>query len=136
MKIQNTLSKTARVFAIAAVTVLLSNTVDAQSQNVKSLPPDVFIRYAGSNKGEPLFQVQFDNKNKEVLDLSISDENGVELYRERVTQESFSKKFLVDIPDYDNLKLFLNLSNKKGKEKTFVINSNSHVTRDIEVTKL
>jgi hypothetical protein len=104
---------------------------------VTPVAPQATLKYAGTAFGRPVFQVNFQNPNKEVVDMSIEDSEGGLLFFERVKEDSYSKNFQFDIPYQENLKLVVTLATKNGREKqTFLINSNEKVERSVVVSKL
>lgn len=137
MQIRNIFSKTAFVYFTAA-SLLCIPMVSVQAQKIaKTSPPEVLVNYDKTSGQDMLIKVQFDNKNKELLSLDITDEDGNFLYSERVSGERFSKRFQVD-PNYDKIKLYLSVIGSKGKSSVYIINNNVRTitVRDVEVTKL
>src|SRR3569833_1375151 len=53
----------------------------------------VSINYLGAVDNQPLFQIEFDNKNEEVYTVTIKDDQGDVLYVEKSKDKKFSKKF-------------------------------------------
>jgi hypothetical protein len=120
---------------LMAVT-LMPAMVQAQDKG-RTTPPVVAINYIGSVDNQPVFQIEFENKNEEVLSLFIRDEQGTILFNEKFKDKKFSKKFQFDKAGLDNMKLTFTLAGEKEKQsQSFEINTNVRVIQDVVVTRL
>jgi hypothetical protein len=137
---KQTLSKpgtSARNIFLASVLMLgIVTSVQAQDTN-KSSASVVEIKYLGSVDNQPVFQVTFDNLKQENVNVSISDENGVELYGEKFREKRFSKKFKFEKLDTDPFKLRFTLTSDSEKlSQVFEVNTKVWTVQDVVITKL
>ncbi len=69
--------------------------------------------------------------------MRISNKEGLILYKEKLIEENFTKRFQIDIPFEESVELILSFSDKEGKQiQKYVVNSNMLMVRNVEVTKL
>jgi hypothetical protein len=117
--------------------LIFSNQIAAQDKLVLVSKPEVEINYLGANEQYLNFEVKipFDLANK--LVFKITDENGVELFREFVNGKAYNKTIMVTRENYGQLD-FVTISstaqvNKKSyfikSENIEVVNVTSKVTR-------
>ncbi|MBA2329807.1 MAG: hypothetical protein H0V91_09320 [Flavisolibacter sp.] len=112
-----------------------SNTLQAQGA-IKS-GDEIYVNYVGTSGGQPVFLVRFNNKDKHYEHLRISNKEGLILYKEKLIEENFTKRFQIDIPFEESVELILSFSDKEGKQiQKYVVNSNMLMVRNVEVTKL
>lgn len=134
------LSKAPRQLFVYALLASLSFSFNSvQAQDSKPILPSVSLTYAGAIGGQPVFEINFDNSNQRVFDLSIRDENGVVLYSQTVKGKNYSKKFELDDVDLNGLRLTVVVTDVKAKEsqkQTFQFNSNSRTIQDVAITQL
>jgi hypothetical protein len=97
----------------------------------------VEIKYIGTVNNQPVFQIEFDNRNKENYNVSIKDEDGNTLYFERFKDEKFSKKFQFERTGIDDMKLTFTLKSEKEKQsQSYEVNTSVRVIQDVVVTRL
>lgn len=112
-----------------------SNTLQAQGA-LKS-GDEIYVNYVGTSGGQPVFLIRFNNKDKHYEHLRISNKEGLILYKEKLIEENFTKRFQIDIPFEESVELILSFSDKEGKQiQKYVVNSNMLMVRNVEVTKL
>lgn len=112
-----------------------SNTLQAQGA-IKS-GDEIYVNYVGTSGGQPVFLIRFNNKDKHYEHLRISNKEGLILYKEKLIEENFTKRFQIDIPFEESVELILSFSDKEGKQiQKYVVNSNMLMVRNVEVTKL
>ncbi|MGI8598603.1 MAG: hypothetical protein ACR2KB_05035 [Chitinophagaceae bacterium] len=112
-----------------------SNTLQAQGA-LKS-GDEIYVNYVGTSAGQPVFLVRFNNKDKHYEHLRISNKEGLILYKEKLIEENFTKRFQIDIPPEESVELILSFTDKEGKQmQKYVVNSNMLMVRNVEVTKL
>lgn len=123
-------------FALASL--LLATVAPVMAQDgIRSTPPAVSINYIGTVDNQPIFQIEFDNKNEELFNLSIKDDQGIVLFNEKFKDKKFSKKFQLEKPTEDNVKLTFTIAADKEKQsQSFEINTNVRVIQDVVVTRL
>ena len=127
----------ARNIFLASVLMLgIITSVKAQDSN-KANASVVEIKYLGSVDNQPIFQVAFDNQKQENVQVSITDENGVELYGEKFREKRFSKKFKFEKLDTDPFKLRFTLTRDNEKlSQIFEVNTKVWTVQDVVVTRL
>ena len=97
-------------------------------------PTGATVNYVGSVDNQPIFQIEFDNKNEELFTVSIRDNEGNVLYVERTKDKKFLKRFKYQ---GDDAKLTFVLSTGSGKQtQVFEVNKNIRVVQDVVVSKL
>jgi hypothetical protein len=97
-------------------------------------PTGATVNYVGSVDNQPIFQIEFDNKNEELFTVSIRDNEGNVLYVERTKEKKFLKRFKYQ---GDDVKLTFVLSTQSGKQtQVFEVNKNIRVVQDVVVSKL
>jgi hypothetical protein len=132
----NSVRKTMLALSLSAFFMMSTFPVLQAQDGNEPLTP-VSVRYIGLIDQQPVFQVEFDNKDEKTFQIAIRDEDGNVLYNEKAGGSRFSKKFQIEKPGLDNMKLSITLT--RGKEKqtqVFEINSNVRVIQDVVVTKL
>jgi len=137
---KQTLSKpgtSARNIFLASVLMLgIVTSVKAQDSN-KSNASVVEIKYLGSVDNQPVFQVEFDNLKQENVHVSITDENGTELFGGKFREKKFSKKFKFEKLDTDPFKLRFTLTSENEKlSQVFEVNTKVWTVQDVVITKL
>jgi hypothetical protein len=135
--LSNAVRKTTVRFGLASFLVLslAPSLVHAQGNILPTDP--VVIKYVGTLDDEPVFLIEFDNKNEELLTVSIKDDGGNILYVEKFNGKKFSKKFKYLTSDQPNVRLSFTLSGDKEKQtQVFAVNSNTRVIQDVVVTRL
>ena len=100
-------------------------------------PDSVAIKYIGTLDDQPLFQIEFENKEGIVYRVSIADETGETLYAEKFSDKKFSRKFKLESPELNHSKLTFTVTSVKEKHtQVFLINSNYHTVPDYVITRL
>ena len=94
------------------------------------------VFYIGSQEGQPLFSVLYNNNEGSRFSISITDAEGYELFQADYTDKKFDKKFKISdaVPDG---KLLLTIRNfQDNSEQTFEINANTLLVEDVEVKEV
>ena len=129
------LSKHLPIVLLAVATFLNPFAIFIEAQGLTKVIPEVNIKYAETKNGLPIFHVNFENKDKETLELILKDEKGFTLYTETITEKAYSKRFQLDLAD--DVKLHLVVKGDKGKQtQSYLINSSVKTVSDFLVTKL
>ena len=118
------------VFSIGSASVALAN------DNNNALP--VELKFIGTIKDQPLFQLSFaGNAEENDFTIIIRDEAGNSLYSENIKGENFYKKFLLNNEgtDYDILRFEVK-SKRSNKTVVFEVNGQSHLVEEIGVSKM
>lgn len=94
------------------------------------------VLYIGSQEGQPIFNVVYDNNEGGRFSLSITDAQGYELFQKAYSDSSFDKKFKIAdaVPDG---RLTITIRNyKDNSEQSFEINANTLLVEDVEVKEV
>jgi hypothetical protein len=98
--------------------------------------PGLNVAFSGKINNLPVFKVDYVKTCTDDYFLSISDAQGYVFYEETLKQTSYTKKFMIDIPEAEGVDLVVTVTDRKGKEKrTFHINSRQSHVNDLVVTK-
>ena len=105
------------------LTFIFAGTASAYDSSITIGVP-VEIKYLGNVKNLPLIQLDFaGTKTENEFSISITDENGIELYSANVKGEVFSKKFLLNIDDLGDAILKFEITGRKsGKTIVYTVN--------------
>ena len=122
-------------FGFAAL--LFLNTTISFAGGGKGDDPFVSVRYVGAVQERAQFQVDFINDNEEAYLLSIQDEFGTYLYKEKITTRNFTKKFEWLNEGMNANKLVFSVTGLKSKKtQVFEVATEVRTVRDVVVSKL
>jgi hypothetical protein len=131
-KITIVMKAVARIIAVAlsTIVILVSNPLASQANggrtdSKKALTEEkVSIKYVGSENGQVVFRVEFENPTSEKFSLIIRNDNGDVVYHQQFNDTHFSKNVFIANVDSDI-------------QPTFVIRSadNSEIVRQFRVSK-
>lgn len=94
------------------------------------------VKYIGSNEGDPLFNVVYNNSNGARFSVKLLDSEGHQLFQGVYTDRKFDKKFKVtDAASYNKL-IFVIRNFQDNSIQSFEINSNTRMVQDVEVTEV
>ena len=112
----------ATAFFIILTSLFAGNAIAYDSSATGAVP--VELKFLGNVKNLPLLQLDFvGTKTENEFSISITDENGFELYSADVKGEVFSKQFLLNTYDLGNAILTFEITGKKsGKTVAYVVN--------------
>jgi len=136
IKASKTIRKTILNFGLLSLLLfgLIPSAVKAQE---KAKPDSVTINYIGTLDDQPLFQIEFDNKEGVSYRVTIADETGETLYTEKFSDKKFSRKFKLQSPELSQSRLTFTVTSEKEKHtQAFVINSNYRTVPDYVITRL
>ena len=134
--ISNAVRKTMLFFGVTSFILFSFMPSIAQAQGRPFATPPVMIKYIGSVENQPVFQIEFENKNAETFNLTIRDEEGNFLYGEKTKEKKFLKKFQYS-GDIDNVKLTFTLAGEKDKQpQVYEVNTRARMVQDVVVTRL
>lgn len=116
-----------QILVIAFLTIFSTAAIAAPKNGEPGKDVPVSLSYAGSIKQQPLFQLSFyGNKENDDFTIIIRDDYGNNLYRENIKAENFTKKFLLNTEEIgDDMLAFEIISNKTGKNVTYIVNRNT-----------
>jgi hypothetical protein len=123
--------------AIAAVLATSFTPSVVKAADDKNKPVvEAEIKYVGdASKGQLVFQVLFDNKKNENFLITIRDGEGFVFYKKNFKGGTFSKKFMMDKAEMDNVDLTFTISTESGEQsQSFKIDT--RFTENTVVTKL
>ena len=99
--------------------------------------PVFSIRYVGAVNDRAQFQVDMVNQNEETYLLTIQDEAGMYLYKEKINVKTFTKKFEWQNEDLHANKLVFTVTGLKSKKtQVFEVNTEVRTVRDVVISKL
>lgn len=135
--LSNTVRKAILQFSLASFFLFLFVPALQAQERIKSLNTAVAIKYIGMVDDNPLFQIEFDNKNTETYHVSIKDEEGNILYNEKFRDLKYSRKFKFERHDGQEMKLTFVLSGEKESQtQVFEVSTSIRVIQDVVVTRL
>jgi hypothetical protein len=108
---------------------------DGGKEKTTNSPSLIEVKHLGTIDSKDLIRIQFDNSKGEDLSLIIKDTDGNELYSEDFSDTKFSKKFLLNMPDFDQQKIEVTVTSKNsGFTQTYNINKEVKEINEIVVT--
>ena len=124
------------IIAIAVFSAISFMQVTAADTSTLNPTLPVELKYAGTFKNQPLFQLNFTgSKDENVFNIIITDESGVVFYNADLKGETFSKQFLLITDDLGDAVLKFEITGKKSG-KTVSYRVNRQVTEQMNVVKL
>lgn len=133
---KNLISKL-RTPAIATFVALSLFVTTASATNETKNIPGVELQMVGRIANQPVFQIDFNNTESDEFLLTITDDNGVELYTERLTGKNLSKKFRLNTEELGSTPVNVQIrSRKSNKIETFRINRNTRLVEENLISKL
>ena len=94
------------------------------------------VKYIGTNEGDPMFNVLYDNSTGARFSVKVLDNEGHQLFQGVYTDKKFDKKFKVaDAASYSKL-VFVIRNFQDNSVQSFEINSNTRMVEDVEVTEV
>ena len=118
------------VFSMGSASVAIAN------DNKNALP--VELKFIGTIKDQPLFQLSFaGNAEENDFTIIIRDEAGNSLYSENIKGENFYKKFLLNNEGTDDETLRFEIKSKRSnKTVVFEVSSQSRLVEEIGVSQV
>lgn len=94
------------------------------------------VKYIGTNEGDPLFNVLYNNSTGAKFTVKVLDNEGHQLFQGVYTDRKFDKKFkIADAASYGKL-TFVIRNFQDNSVQSFEINSNSRMVEDVEVKEV
>ncbi|MDQ6813815.1 MAG: hypothetical protein M3040_08765 [Bacteroidota bacterium] len=124
------------ISSVVFVLVLFSNSANAA--NKKAGKESAYeLKYVGKFQEQPVFQLDIQNSQQEDVYITLEDEVGNLLYKDRFNQKNFSKKFQIDVSEGNGASLKMILASKgKTETQTFKINSVQKLVENVVVTRV
>src|SRR6185369_6403864 len=111
---------------LLAIFLIISIIPVVRAQAFSNPQPYVEIKYVGLLREKPVFRVEYNTQNRNVIELSITDEDGRLLFSDKLNQQAYLKNFQVDADEHENFKLILtivdvNLDTRERKRQSYLI---------------
>lgn len=124
-----------RLVAFIVLALVASENIYSQQTNEKQNVP--VVNYLGKSNGQPMVQVDFENKEGLTYEMSVKDPQGNILYSNRFNDSKFSKTFQVAQEEPGDVKLTFTFSSAKSKQsKVIEINTYTSIKNDFLITRL
>ena len=108
-----------------------------EAQSIQSSLTRPIVKYLGKIDDQPVLQVDFENKDGEIFNVMIRNQEGDVLYADKNRDKNFSKKFQVNQPEPGKMKLTLIIStDMEMQSQVLEITTNTYNTEDAVVNKL
>ncbi|MBL0070261.1 MAG: hypothetical protein IPP39_17795 [Chitinophagaceae bacterium] len=127
-----------RLLGIAFLTVFSVAVSPAVMAGEKNPAVPVEMKFAGMIKNQPMFQLNFSgNAGQDEFTISIIDDYGNSLYREKIKGKNFYKKFLLNTDEIeDNTLWFEIFCNSTKKSVVYEINPHSRFVQGMTFTEV
>jgi len=118
-----------------SATAVLANGNEKKPATKKETVVDV--KYLGKINDQPVLQVVFNNETEEEVVVILKDAEGVVLYSENFNGKTFSKKFMFQGDDTNNLQMEVVINTKKSSQsQSFSLSRSSRIVDEVVVSKL
>ena len=109
----------------------------AQANDSSRVIP-VELKFLGEVKDQLVFQLNFDgNAEENEFTVTITDDAGLQLYRENVKGEKVTKRYLLNSDEIGNGIVHFQITSKKSNRTVvYEVNHVTHVVQDVVVNKL
>jgi hypothetical protein len=133
--VSNSTKQTLARLGLAAL--LLTGTVaQTFAQTPQKDDPFVNVKYVGNADQKVQFQVDMVADNDEAYILSVQEQDGTVLYKERVAKKLFTKQFAWSNDDLNSSKLLFVVTGERSKKtQVFEVASQIRTVQDVVVTK-
>lgn len=125
-----------RLLAIALVAMFsVAATAPALAADDNKVIP-VELKFVGNIKNQPLFHMTFNGTEESEYTISVRDEYGNVLYKEKVKGGTFTKKFMLNTEELGDAELkFEVVSKSYEKPVVFEINRFTNYVQDVVINK-
>lgn len=129
--------RNSRIIAMAFITIFSVAAKASEPVNTNPVTP-VELKYAGMVKNNPVFELSIAGKNGEdVYTISITDVYGNILYTEKIKAEAFTKRFLLNIEELGEEKLYFKVAGKKiSKTAVYEIGNTTRSVSETTISQL
>ena len=125
--------RNSRILVIAFLTIFAATAQATDSVNHTPVLP-AELKYAGMLKENPVFELSVNAAEADDYLISISDENGIRLYAEKIRGDKFTKRFLLNAEELGEDKLYFTVYSKKNnKSAVYEISSNTRYISETTV---
>jgi hypothetical protein len=128
-----------RNIAIALFTVLTVAIAPAtHATDDKNNTATVELKFIGNFRNNPVFELNITNPGTEnEFVINIRDEFGNSLYREALSSNTISKKFLLNAEEIGDDKVRFEITSRKtNKTIVYEINQSTRIVDEVSVTKV
>lgn len=95
------------------------------------------LTYVGKLAEQPVFQLKIENPNTEELYMTLEDEVGNVLYRDKFNEKNYSRKFQFELTSGNTTKVKMILYSKSNRQiEVFAITNVQKFVEDVVVTKM
>jgi hypothetical protein len=125
-----------RLVAVALVALFsVAFTAPALANDDKKTIP-VEMKFVGNVRNQPLFHMTFNSMEETEYTITVRDEYGNVLYKDKVKGGIFTKKFLLNTEEVEDSDLKFEVTGKGyDKPVVFEINKYTHFVEDIVISK-
>ena len=127
-----------RLCALALTATLLTTSVTPAlaSDEKKTIP--VELKFIGTAKNnQPVFHLVFNSAEEREFIVTIRDEYGNILYKDKVKGSSFTKKFVINREELGDSDLKFEITGKDyDKPVVFEINNHTRTVEDVVINKI
>lgn len=126
-----------RLIAIAFVALFtVAFTAPALANDEKKIIP-VELKFIGNIKNQPLFHMSFNSTEQSEYTITVRDEYGNVLYKDKVKGGIFTKKFLLNTEELGDAELVFEVTGKNyEKPVVFEINKYTRYVEDVVINKV
>lgn len=94
------------------------------------------VSYIGSQEGEPLFNVVYNNTTGSRFSLEVLDGDGAQIFQSSYNDKAFDKKFRVADASPISKLTFIIRNFRDNSVQYFEVNSNTRMVEDVEVKEV
>jgi hypothetical protein len=95
------------------------------------------LKYIGTVDNQPLFQLSLNNTESDEFAITIRNKDNEVLYKERIKGENISRKYQLNIEDFDSTGVTFEVISKKTKSRiAYKVNETSRLVQDVSITML
>ena len=122
--------------SLAAAFVLALSTAKAQSTGSTATDNVATVKYLGAQEDMLVFDVSYINPSGGKFQIVIKDQDGTPLYQNVFSEKSIYKQFRLPKSEKDRVVFVIRDYRDADIVKTFDVNVNSHIIREVAVRKV
>ena len=119
------------IFVMTLATAHAQSASAEETQNEKGA-----VTYLGTQDDMIVFNVSYPNPDGTRFQLTVKDQDGSTLYQNTFTDRSFYKQFRLPKTDKDRIVFLFHNNSDADIVRTFEVNINSRLVREIAIKKL
>ena len=134
----NTISKTFRLLTVATVFtgILSAHAAGNGPEKHPGSASTAEVSYIGSQEGEPIFHVQYNNSTGSRFSIRVLDGDGHQIYQAVFTDKKFDKKFKITNTELFGKLVFVVRNFEDNSVQSFQVDSDTRMVEDIEVKEV